>query len=230
MARHHAFLITGDVGEGVERALSYAQEELGLNPVGNPDVQVVRSMQCSVEDARAIGEASTKAAFSGTRLIVIATERIYPEAQNALLKTFEEPPMGTTLVLVVPSAGMLLPTLRSRLIPLSPSNPHTDEKHEAHVFLQGSPKERESVVEAILAQAKKDAPEEKQKARTKALQLLNGLTHSVYLQHREAPQPMLTAVLRDLDRLTPLLYERSAPLKGILEHVLLVCKSVPSKR
>ncbi len=36
------------------------------------------------------------------------------EAQNALLKTIEEPPAGTVIVLVTPSEDRLLPTIRSR--------------------------------------------------------------------------------------------------------------------
>jgi DNA polymerase-3 subunit delta' len=35
-------------------------------------------------------------------------------AQNALLKTLEEPPPNTTLVLIAPGAALLLPTVRSR--------------------------------------------------------------------------------------------------------------------
>jgi DNA polymerase-3 subunit delta' len=37
-----------------------------------------------------------------------------PSAQNALLKTLEEPPASSMLVLVTPTPGALLPTIRSR--------------------------------------------------------------------------------------------------------------------
>src|SRR5574337_1191110 len=39
-----------------------------------------------------------------------------PQAQNALLKTLEEPPEDTTLVLVAAAADALLPTVRSRCL------------------------------------------------------------------------------------------------------------------
>lgn len=44
------------------------------------------------------------------------------EAQNALLKTIEEPPEGTVIVLVTPSEDRLLPTIKSRcqLVPFGP--------------------------------------------------------------------------------------------------------------
>jgi DNA polymerase-3 subunit delta' len=46
--------------------------------------------------------------------IVDDAERLSAEAQNAFLKTLEEPPPGTTLVLVADVAEKLLPTVRSR--------------------------------------------------------------------------------------------------------------------
>ena len=44
------------------------------------------------------------------------------EAQNALLKTLEEPPQGTIIVLITPSEDRLLPTIRSRCqrVPFAP--------------------------------------------------------------------------------------------------------------
>lgn len=46
--------------------------------------------------------------------IVRDAERMNEDAQNALLKTLEEPPPLTRLILVTSSAGRLLPTIRSR--------------------------------------------------------------------------------------------------------------------
>jgi DNA polymerase-3 subunit delta' len=46
--------------------------------------------------------------------IVRDAERMNEDAQNALLKTLEEPPALTRLILVTSSAGRLLPTIRSR--------------------------------------------------------------------------------------------------------------------
>ncbi len=46
--------------------------------------------------------------------IVEGAERLNEDAQNALLKTLEEPPAGATLVLCADEAERLLPTVRSR--------------------------------------------------------------------------------------------------------------------
>ena len=66
--------------------------------------------------------------FEGRRRVVIVDEAdaLVIEAQNALLKTLEEPPPSSTFVLVTERPDLLLPTVRSRCQrlrfgPLSPS-------------------------------------------------------------------------------------------------------------
>ena len=48
----------------------------------------------------------------------LVTQEASPEAANALLKLLEEPPDDTTLVLTASDPGDLLPTIRSRLLPV----------------------------------------------------------------------------------------------------------------
>jgi DNA polymerase III subunit delta' len=59
--------------------------------------------------------------FEGRRRFVIVdpADAMNPQAQNALLKTLEEPPDDTTLVLVASSPDALLPTIRSRCLRVS---------------------------------------------------------------------------------------------------------------
>jgi DNA polymerase-3 subunit delta' len=54
--------------------------------------------------------------FEGRRRVVIIddADRILVEAQNALLKTLEEPPSASTFVLVTSRPDLLLPTVQSR--------------------------------------------------------------------------------------------------------------------
>jgi DNA polymerase-3 subunit delta' len=56
--------------------------------------------------------------FEGRRrfLVIDPADAMNPQAQNALLKTLEEPPPETTLVLVASSPDTLLPTIRSRCL------------------------------------------------------------------------------------------------------------------
>jgi DNA polymerase-3 subunit delta' len=58
--------------------------------------------------------------YEGRRRVVVIddAQAMNHQAQNALLKTLEEPPPSAVLVLVTPAPGSLLPTIRSRCQPL----------------------------------------------------------------------------------------------------------------
>ena len=69
-----------------------------------------------IGDVRAVtAQAQLRPATDAGQVFVIAASFITHEAQNALLKLFEEPPVDTAFVLVVPPAFQLLPTLQSRI-------------------------------------------------------------------------------------------------------------------
>jgi hypothetical protein len=218
---HHAYFYAGEREAGIASALSYAKEELGLAGENNPDIVVFRYGLFSVDEARRVIRLADQAAVTGDqKLIVIAAERLFHEAQNALLKLFEEPPPGTTLVLIVPSLGILLATLRSRMLVLGGGEESTYV--EAREFLNAAPAVREKLVEKLLTRAKSDKDEEKQAARGEALRLLEGLQAVAYDAWKKKPTDELQLFLRDLERFIPILHERSAPLKLIFEHLLLV--------
>jgi len=69
-----------------------------------------------VDQIREAIERSAYRPFEGRRRVVIIDEAdaLMPEAQNALLKTLEEPPPASTFVLVTSRPDLLLPTVRSR--------------------------------------------------------------------------------------------------------------------
>ena len=58
--------------------------------------------------------------FEGKRRVVLIREAdtLEPAAQNALLKSLEEPPPGTMFILTTAVPGVLLPTVRSRCMRL----------------------------------------------------------------------------------------------------------------
>jgi DNA polymerase-3 subunit delta' len=75
----------------------------------------------SIQQVRELEKALSLRSFSGRQKVAIidpATLMNWP-AQNALLKTLEEPPQGCVLILIASNAGGLLPTVRSRAFALS---------------------------------------------------------------------------------------------------------------
>ncbi len=70
----------------------------------------------TVEMARKFGDEAMRKPLIGARKVMVMeqTERMSTEAQNALLKTFEEPVRGLCIVLLCGNPSELLPTVRSR--------------------------------------------------------------------------------------------------------------------
>jgi DNA polymerase III delta prime subunit len=105
---HHAYLYFAD---GLEA--STVPEEYKTQSV---DVTHITSLRFSIDDARELTRTSQWQPFEGSaRVFVIVTNDVAIEAQNALLKLFEEPPVHAQFYLVLKPSAFLLPTLYSRL-------------------------------------------------------------------------------------------------------------------
>lgn len=219
---HHAYFYAGDIEEGIQASLAFGERELELSGVGNPDIITLRYGLFPVEEARGISDIASRAPLRGEhKLITVATARIFHEAQNALLKVFEEPSPGTFLVLIVPSEGNIIPTLRSRLLPLPGTEASGDLSPFAQEFIKADGASREKMIAKLLDRAKSDKAEEKQAVRIEALRFAEDLMRATYRAREKKSDSELGALLADLNRLIPVLNERSAPLKPILEHLLI---------
>ena len=227
----HSYFITGEIEEKIQHASQFAEAELGISVIGNPDVMILRHGLLSVDDARRLRSLAELSPTIGTqKILIISASRLFHEAQNALLKLFEEPPEGTILILVIPAAGMLLPTLRSRLLPLpqKESNKKSTKMLSTEVleFLKAQDDEREKIFTRILERTKSDKDDVKQAGRLSAIQLLEGLTEASYKKWQSEKDPAkreeMKLFLDDLNAFLPILHERSAPLKLIFEHIQLV--------
>lgn len=228
MTRHQAFVIEAEAEAGIKCAEAWVAEELGMETHGNPDFVVMRYGLFSVADARRVSELAAGAAFAGAqRVLVIAVQRAYHEAQNALLKLFEEPPQGTSVFLVLPTLGGLLPTLRSRVQILTLDDGGKPAISEiAEEFLKAS-KEKRSVLIKKLTSGKDD--ENRQERRDDAIQILNGIEAVAYAQFKK--DRSIAILLSEIATLRGYLYDRSAPIRMILEHLSLVLpKNLPIGR
>jgi len=88
--------------------------------------------------------------FEGRRRFVIVdpADAMNPQAQNALLKTLEEPPEDTTLVLVASSPDALLPTIRSRCLRV-PFAPIPGAALAARLEQEGHPSDKARLAAAL---------------------------------------------------------------------------------
>jgi len=97
------------------------------------EVRRRKATKLSVEVIRqfVIAKAGLQPSLGRAKVFVIAeAERMSDAAQNALLKTLEEPPDRSYLILLTPSADNLLPTTRSRCQEISFQALPTDFIHD----------------------------------------------------------------------------------------------------
>jgi len=111
---HHANLLLGEKQAG-EAYLQNVLNEHGITSAGNPDVRFVDVDVFGVDDARKLSEEAQVRAFGDKKIFAIYASRFTPEAQNALLKTFEEPTPNTHFFVIARDENMFLPTLLSRM-------------------------------------------------------------------------------------------------------------------
>jgi len=135
----HAYIISGEKGSGKKLladlfARTLQCERKGTEPcmecqsckqalsLNQPDIIRViheKPNTISVEDIRTQinGDIMIRPYSSPYKIYIVdEAEKLSVQAQNALLKTIEEPPVYAVLLLLTTNAGMLLQTIRSRCV------------------------------------------------------------------------------------------------------------------
>ena len=138
----HAYLLAGEKGSGKKMlagifARTLQCEAHGSEPCGKchsciqaesgnqPDIIYVNHEKpgsISVDDIRGQvnGDIQIKPYSSPYKIYIIdEAEKLTQQAQNALLKTIEEPPAYAIIMLLTANEGMLLPTIKSRCVTLT---------------------------------------------------------------------------------------------------------------
>ncbi|MDS0526839.1 DNA polymerase III subunit delta' [Clostridium sp. SHJSY1] len=116
----HAHLIVGPDGIGKSLiAKKFALKILGKNDDYNyVDIIHYKSEKASfgVDEVRKIIEEVSKKPYEGDKKIIIIHEgnKLTGQAQNAMLKTIEEPPKGVYIIILSESLELLLDTIKSR--------------------------------------------------------------------------------------------------------------------
>ena len=139
----HAYLISGTPGSGVgEFADELASLFLGSSEIKvhqHPDFHAIepgsKSRRLLIEQVRELEEVIYRTPERGSRKVAVIrdADRLMPKAANAFLKTLEEPPAGSLLLLTSELPEALLETIRSRCISVvlyTSRRPPTDSREE----------------------------------------------------------------------------------------------------
>ncbi|MFA5931894.1 MAG: hypothetical protein WC793_00750 [Candidatus Paceibacterota bacterium] len=182
---HHAYLIEG-VSDVVSLEIIEFLKSLGIDTVGNPDFVHIQLDSFKIEDARNLKSYANQKSFSsGKKVFIVSANSFLLEAQNSLLKMFEEPIQDTHFFLIVPDANALLRTLVSRFYLISSFSSEKGDTKEAEKFIMMPLRDRIEFIKELIA-----APDEEDEegneiivlnsSRAKALKFLNELEVSLH--------------------------------------------------
>jgi hypothetical protein len=212
-ALHHAYCIEGE-REGILVFLhDFFEKKLHIKTVGNPDFFSLNCDNFGISDGRILQERASKKALVGSslQLYVLSMNSITTEAQNALLKLFEEPASGIHFFVIAPNVEIFLPTLRSRLMIISALK-HNTISEIAEQFIKVNAKKRMALLKEII--------DTKNKAT--ALSLLNDIEIRLHDKiHDQKIDSASIQALKEIQKCRGYLRDRSPSIKMIMEHIAL---------
>lgn len=135
---HHAILQIGRI---------IPEDLVAKYGVNDPDVQVLQHDRIGIEEVRVLKyDAHQRPVHATHRTFVLVPKEITREAQNALLKLFEDLPLSARFKLYLEREDILIPTLRSRLH-LEEGDSAQSDTGEAKAFLKLPYAERINLVQ-----------------------------------------------------------------------------------
>lgn len=211
---HHAYFIHS-FKDGAHKLKEFLKKEFHIDHSQNPDFYHEKFEVLGIDESRKIKEIHLSKSFveGNKKIFIIEASGMTHEAQNSLLKVFEEPHEHSHFFLIMPSIDVLLPTLRSRLLILDKQE-NEDASTEAVKFLKLSKKDKIAFVDEL---AKKISDEEATKS--DALQFLAELESVLHKNGVEKNSNALKAIMKARDYMN----DRSPSTKQLLEYVALMC-------
>lgn len=113
------------------------EKKLGISFAAHPDLLVIdESPSISIETARNISVWLTSRPYASKKktVVIFGAERLTIPAQQALLKTLEEPPTYAQIILTTSNVYTLLPTIQSRCVVIK-TDPSLDSSEYEHSSL-----------------------------------------------------------------------------------------------
>lgn len=208
---HHAYFIEGDKTAVLADLEAFLKHAFNIVRQGHPDVHYSQYESLGIDESRSLQDMqSMKPVVGDKKIFILVTDSITNEAQNSLLKVFEEPTRGTHFFVISSSQRILLPTLRSRMVVIRHVSSGVNSiEIGAKKFTEMLPKARLEFVAPFI--------EEKNKA--KAETFLQALISELA---KDGVKKENALVIKEILVLARYLKDRSSSLKLILESVALL--------
>jgi len=216
MLTGNSHLVEGNA-DAVPTLLSLLEQE-GIKTTGNPDVYIRTYSSFGADEARELRDrAGARAVADTRRVFVIATPTMTNEAQNALLKTFEEPPADAMFFIIVSSPNMLLPTLRSRMQRLEVATPSSESLIDIQKFISANAEKRIDMLKPLLEKGDDD-----KRDIGALISFLGALEKEIGNHSKEGLQAIHREALESVYRARKYISDKGALAKPLLEQVALL--------
>lgn len=220
---HHSILIKAFFENIVEDIRAELEEKLNMKLRGNPDYSESIFETFTIDDARNLSERAqnTPIILDGRKVFVISLKNMPFEAQNALLRLFEEPPKHTHFILISPNISFFLPTLISRFEVREFLSESDNAVGGAKKFLKLTLKEKLDFVDELVDEIK-----DEKKTKSDAINFVSDLEKEMQKILLSKKSKEIIFFVNELLNAKKNLYSRSPSIKLTLEHLSLVSPTI----
>jgi len=219
---HHAYLIEGAKDEILPHVFKFL-DDIGVSIVANPDFYHITLDSLKIEDARNLkSRVGEMAGTNSKKIFLICVNSFLLEAQNTLLKIFEEPTADTHFFLIMPDTNSLLDTLVSRFYFIPASKNKTEESAEA--FLRMPIQKRLDFLKDFLSVKDEELELLIDSSRSKSLKFLNSIeavAHRKFISNINIVDNSSIRFFKHVFRVREFLRQPGSSTKTLMESVAL---------
>lgn len=212
---HHAYLLDGAAESIAGELREFLETNLQFPVKGNPDLWHGVFDTFGIDDGRALKEMQSRRPVGERKIFIVQANFFTREAQNSLLKVFEEPTPDTHFFIITQNTASILPTLRSRLFIISPRQglgTSGDGGKFAAEFLIAQPSKRLALLKDIIETKDKNA----------AISFLNSLEKTLYDNDGGRTSVKNVFVFEEIRKARSYLNDRAPSVKMLMEHIALI--------
>jgi len=213
---HHAYYLIGSNSVRVD-LLSILEKTHKIISQGNPDFFDRAYETFTIDDAREVKHfhGTRPVTKDGKKIFILRVNGITVEAQNALLKLLEEPGEYAHFFIVISSAHLLLPTVKSRMQELKLGVGHINSEllQTAQEFVTLSKTKKLEEVKKLIDDISKE-----KKTKQDAIDLLNAIQAIIY-EEKGAKEGK--SQLEAIETARNYIHDRAPSVKMLLEYVAL---------
>ena len=176
----HALVITGNRQNNLDLVKKYFEANM-VSTTGNSDVYIFDQELLKIDDLREyIIAFLNNQKVSEKRFMIISVDQFWFEAQNAFLKSLEEPQVGTHIIILISDESKLLPTVLSRVQVIRSNESIGKSRLDVQEFLKKNLADKFAYIESFTRSKK----EEDNVSKTEVINFIDALEKHLWQEFK----------------------------------------------